>query len=279
MLPVVGLMGLDELPELQIDRIVSEISGILRAIGDPVPRPATTDDPDSRQRQIEAFERQLSERERFLKRYQPAIMAFIRTILADANASAVVWDSFVAKWLSGGLAKFDPSKGSFRKYLKTILRNDCRAYWRCAPRERNEIQLATEFDHEEKLHSDAGDAFDRQLRDSILRRAIQAVGEADPRFHVIVEFMTHAVSHDGKKPDIESIRHHLELVTGRDYSQANTRQLKKRAKDCLAEKLIEQTGLMIDSCVISEIEETLSELELLRFCQKTIADIRNTRGS
>ncbi|MEM0926632.1 MAG: hypothetical protein AAGJ83_11385, partial [Planctomycetota bacterium] len=116
-------------PTIHIDRIVSEVSGILRAIGEPIPDPDTSIDLESKQRLEEARRLQLADRERFLKRYQPAILAFLHVVLRNSDAVSVVWERFIAKWLNGKLAKYDPEVGSFRKYLKTVLRNECRAYF------------------------------------------------------------------------------------------------------------------------------------------------------
>lgn len=269
------LMNPSEHPVRQIDRIVSEISGILHAIGEPVPQPLADQDQETQRRLAETRERQLAERERFLKRYQPAIMAFIHTILQDSEAAGTVWDGFVSKWLSGKLGRFDPKKGSFRKYLKMILRNDCHQYWGQQARGKHEVSLASEYDQQDQLQSDAGEAFDRELKESILRRAITAVGDEDERYYHIVKYMTEVTGRDGVKPSTEALRRYLSLQTGQDESLANVRQLKKRAKECLSEKLIEQTGLVIDSCLLAEIEDALSDLDLLRFCQNKIAELRN----
>ncbi|MEO1527694.1 MAG: sigma factor [Planctomycetota bacterium] len=257
-----------------IDRIASEISGILHAIGEPVPHPLADQDPKTQRRLAKARERQLSERERFLKRYQPAIMAFIQTILKNPDAANAVWDSFVTKWLSGDLRRFDPQKGSFRKYLKTILRNACRQHWSVQARGAHEAPLASAEEIANERQSDAGEAFDRELKESILRRAVHAVAEEEERYYHIVTFMTEAASQASSKRDTKGLQGYLFQQTGREESLANVRQLKNRARACFATKLIEQTGLLIDSALLSDIEEALSDLNLLRFCRAKLAELR-----
>ena len=258
----------------QIDRIATETSGVLRAIGEPIPKPSGSDDRDTQLRLTEARRRQLAERERFLKRYQPAIMAFIHTVLGDGDAVTHVWDGFVTKWLSGKLVRFDPNQGSFRKYLKTILRNDCRQFWLQRRRGKREVRLGSDYDQRDDLQLEAGKAFDRELKETILRRAISEVKKEDECYHSIVKYVMEASERDGRKPSTEALCRHLFVQTGRETSLINVRQLKKRAKDCLSEKLIEQVGLAIDSSVVSEIEEALSDLDLLRFCRAKIVELR-----
>lgn len=257
--------------ERKIDRIASEISGILHAIGEPVPQPTLDHDPSARRRINQARERQLLERERFLKRYQPAIMAFIGTILQDSDAVTEVWEGFVEKWLCGKLSRFDPSKGSFRKYLKTVLRNACRQHWIELSKRREVTDAGVEYEQND-VQSEAENAFDRRLKAWILEAAIESVGQEDKRHYEIVKCVIQSGSGNGRTT--KEIGEHLTLQLGENYSSSAIRQMKKRAKARLAEKLIEQTGLVLDSCLLNDVEETMAELGLLHFCRTQLDELR-----
>ena len=81
-----------------LERIVTEKSAVKRALCRPVAPPSIDDDPATRQAKEEARNRQLMDRERQIKRYQVACMAYIGVMLRKTDAVTTVWERIVDKW-------------------------------------------------------------------------------------------------------------------------------------------------------------------------------------
>lgn len=266
-------MSDDDKQSLRIDGIPTELSGVLRAIGRPVPAPRADDPPELQDRLANARVQQLHAREMFLKRYQSAIHAYIATILRQHDAVSAVWDSFVDKWLNGKLSGYEPEQGEFRKYLKTVLRNDCRAYWIQARKTDHSQRLDTSYEDQLELQASASAAFDRELQQDILRSAQHAILAKDPRCHELIMFLSE--NENGGQTSSQQVADFLYARTGKEITVSHARQLKHRAREMYTHQIIVQVSLLLDTHSLPEIEETLSDLGLLRFCRTTLQSLKS----
>lgn len=277
-----------EQPDSRIERIPTETSGVLRAIGESIPVSDPSLPPAERAKHEQLRIQQLQDRERFLKRYQVAIMSFLGAILRDRDAVTQVWEDFLDKWLSGKLQTFDPQRfeeepdsrtASFRKYLKQVLRNDCYKHINRLKKERADgpQRLASHIDIEDELADTAEQQFDRSLRSSILAAAMEEMRHEDSIQFKIVGILTTSATKTDKPPSSRALATRLsEEFPGRSFSESNVRQLKKRAKETFSTKIIEQVAQTIDSNRLSDIESSLQELELYTYCEKALPRSRNS---
>jgi RNA polymerase sigma factor (sigma-70 family) len=249
-----------------ISRIVTE-AGIQHALERAIDPPSDMDDEATKQSKLEAIARQRTERERFLKRYQVAILGYLGVYLRDADAVSDVFDKFVDKWLDGKLRGYDPTR-SFRLYLKEVLRNDVYSYWSSKGKQRKQgqVRLDTNYEQEDQLDRTASELFDRNLGDEILEEALEALGPGHPNHQVLTFFKDAAIA--GKeKPSYDD----LSSTLGK--SAQATRQVVSRARKEYAKKIIEQVIQLIKSQDLNLIRETLIDLKLLPYCQKALDEM------
>ncbi|MEY3228081.1 MAG: hypothetical protein RLZZ536_2700 [Planctomycetota bacterium] len=249
-----------------ISRIETE-PGIENALQRSVSPPADDDDELTQQRKKIAIAQQQSERERFLKRYQLAILGYLGAFLRDQDAVDAVWDKFVDKWLDGKLGTYDPNR-SFRRFLKEVLRNDVYAYWNTKRREqqRGNFRLDSAFEHEDDLDRTASEVFDCNLRDEILEQALESMDPGSPG-HQLISLLTEAAISGNPLPDTE------ELARIFGISPDAARQRLHRSRKLYADKIIEQVVQLIHSRNLEHVRETLIDLDLLKYCKKALEQL------
>ncbi len=261
--------------ERVIDQIPTEKSALKRSIGKPVAPPGALDDAESRRKKDALRANQRRDRERQIKRYQVASMAYLGAYLRDSNAVSEVWEAVVEKWLSGALNGYDESR-SFRTYLKTVLRNSVYVYWanQAKSRENATLQLDSNFDPAGPQETTASNAFDRELGQNLIRRAVESLRADDTLYFEALKPLMNAVASDQKKPTSSEVAESLSKLRGSTISADNARQITKRAREVLARKIIEQVGQLIATDDLGEIEQSLIDLNLLPYCERSLRKMR-----
>ena len=259
-----------------LERIVTEKSAVKRALCRPVAPPSIDDDPATRQAKEEARNRQLMDRERQIKRYQVACMAYIGVMLRKTDAVTTVWERIVDKWLEGKLSGYDESQ-SFRIYLKTVLRNEVFALSREQKREaeKGPVRMDSGYDPPDALEATASEAFDRGVQDTVIERALEAIRLEDTLYYETLKLLTGAVASDMKAPKSKEIAAFLSAIDGKKISEDNARQIKKRARQAFSRKIIEQVGLFIENSDLTKVEAALRDWDLIAYCEK---ELRKMRG-
>lgn len=265
----------ESVQERRLDRIATEKSAIKRALGEPIAPPEVDDDSEVRREKEEARTRQRSDRERQIKRYQVASMAYLGAMLRNTDAVTAVWERIVDKWLEGKLSSYDESR-SFRTYLKTVLRNEVFAYGREQSNEaaNGPMRMESGYDQPDALEATASEAFDRKLQDTIIERALESVRKEDTLYYETLKLMMNAVASERKTPKSKELAAFLSGVGGTTISEDNARQIKKRARQMFSRKIIEQMGLFVESQSLSKIEKALRDWNLLAYCEKALRDMR-----
>lgn len=257
------------------DRIPTEKSAVKRAVDKPVSPPSLEDDATTQREKNEARDRQRLDRERQIKRYQVASMAYIGAMLRDPNAVSVVWEQVIFKWLEGKLSGYDETK-SFRNYLKTVLRNEVFAYGRGQKREREvgPRRMDSTYDQPDALEATASIAFDRKLQDTVVDRALLAVQQEDTLYHETLRILMQAVASEQKSPKSRQLAAMLSEIGGTTVSEDNARQIKKRARQMFSRKIIDQVGEFINSSNLEKIEKALRDWNLIAYCEKALSEMK-----
>jgi len=206
------------------------------------------------------------ERERQIKRYQRASLAYIHSMLRqhpdDAND---VWGRVVIKWLEGKLGTYN-RQYSFRIYLKEILRNEVRAVFREYKRNNDHgpQRMASDFDPEDEGHQSASCAFDEEYRNTLLARAMTKVRSADERFYTVLQVQIEASLNGRKPPRAAALADLLEV------SADNARAIRKRARDAYARAILDEIQEESGASDQAEIREILGELGLESYCRRVM---------
>lgn len=262
-------------PRNQIAEIQTEYSQIVRVLAKPLPQPSDSLDTGERKRLSEERQQQLDERERFIRRYQVAIKAFLGKKLGNNQRVEEVWDFFLQKFLEGRMSKYDPDTGSFRTYLKTVLRRTCYEY----ARKNADIDGGLQMDSVMAANLEANDeiadqAFNRKLVDSIFKRALAAIERIDSLYFVTLKLITGAIAQDIKPPNSMELASILSAESGKAISRDNARTIKSRATKQFARQIILEVSELITTSDLNEVENALIDIGILKYCKKALAKMK-----
>jgi len=250
-----------------LSEIPSERTRIVRAIGRPE-NPLESQTPDEVEALRAARLAQRTERERQIKRYQNAVLAYVRSMLrGDQQGVNEVWDRIVLKWLEGRLSSYDRSY-SFRVFFKEVLRNEVRGYLRERARDARlgKERLDSDFEPEDPEHRSASEEFDSHFRSGMLQRALASLKETEERFFLVLQLQIEAEQNGKKQP------RSAEIAAALNTSEDNARAVRKRARDAYALAIINETIEWIGTSDRNRIRETLADLGLLEYCERALSE-------
>jgi hypothetical protein len=255
-------------------------------IAKPIPAPTDELDPETRKKIEQARDQQRAIREQAIKRYQVASMAYIGAMVRKRDDVSAVWERIVDKWLEGKLSSYQAVSDSgepqkFRIFLKTVLRNEVYAFSRERARDaqRGPVRLPSEYDAVDTLEATASEAFDRGIQDTIISRALEAVRVEDTLYYETLRLLMNSAASDSKSVRSKELAECLTRLSEKRISEDNARKIKERSKLMLSRKIIEQVGLFIEDNDLDRIEDALKDWDLIRYCKKTIDEMRRKGSS
>jgi DNA-directed RNA polymerase specialized sigma24 family protein len=270
-------------PDNQAARRFDQLSGthktqVRKSISAPIPRPSPDMPPELQRAMEEARQQQRTAREQEIQRYQPASTAYLSAMVKNADRAAEVWEGVIEKWLEGKLSGYDPAQ-SFRSYLKGVLRNAVFTHSRNRRRAVEQAMQQFEDEHEVAgaLESAASMAFDQRLKEDLMERTLSSMREENSQQHDAIRMMMTAVANNSDPPSSRELAQVLSRQSGTSVSDEAARQIKSRARERFPRELIRQTQQMTGSSDLDRLEETLADLGLLVYCEKTLRKMRDQR--
>jgi RNA polymerase sigma-70 factor (ECF subfamily) len=207
-----------------------------------------------------------------LLRYHGAAYRYLLGILRDPVKAEEKTQDFAVRFLEGKFASADPGRGRFRDYLKTALRNLCRAHWEAEKRNACVLSLPEDSGAAMTPLQEPGEAdplFDAAWRDELMSRtweALQRVEEEDGPAHcTVLRLKT-------EQPDLPS-RQMADLLApklGEVLSEAALLQRVRRARKCFADLLVAEVAHSLGQPTAGELERELIELGLLDYCKSAL---------
>ncbi|MEM9941588.1 MAG: hypothetical protein AAF939_08355 [Planctomycetota bacterium] len=270
-------------PRNRICDIVTETSQIRRVLAEPLPQPLDSDPPELRQKAASDRQRQLNERERFVLRYDRAIRALLMTKLGNSDKVEQVYAFFMQKCMEGKLQNYkpvEPETGkalSFRKYLKTVLRNCCYEYHRNNLREESWVQIQSVLlPSQDARDKSADEAFDQSLVETLFQRTLDSIKNTDFLFYTSLKQVIKAIYQGSDPPNSSEMAALLSSESGRPISETNARKIKSRANKLFASQLIAEVSHLIKTSDLDEIETALVDIGILKYCKKALAKMRES---
>jgi RNA polymerase sigma-70 factor (ECF subfamily) len=188
--------------------------------------------------------------EQLFERYRLAVHRYLLGALRDEQAADEVFGRLWEKVLTGGLQGFDPAKGRFRNYLRTVLS-------RLVCDHRNERHKRREITGEgvpeaEDPSPDADQLFSQSWTRTLCDLAMQALKEANPTYHVVLRLREEG-------PDLSSEELAERAAEALDVSLdvPNARKLLHRARERFGDLLLQE---VIRSLGHPSRDELLEEL-------------------
>ena len=209
-------------------------------------------------------------RQLLMQRYCGAVYRYLLGAVRDPGVAEDLTQEFALRFIQGRFGQADPSQGRFRSYVKGALFRLVQDHHRNQARGPRSVPL-----EQDALVADPHDeAADRDFRDSwrleLLSRAWRALQQVQEQtgqpFHDVLRLRVDA-------PDLGSAQMAQTLGErlGRPISAANVRQLLHRARERFADLLLEDVQQSLEGAPLEQVEEELAELNLLKYCQDTLA--------
>ena len=199
---------------------------------------------------------------RQINRFQKASEAFIAASIHNRSDAQQVWDKVVMKWLTGGLRNYDKER-PFRPFLKTVLKNEIRRFFRDSAK-RKEYENLDETTVTEQVNT-GEKAFDGEFGKLTLREALESVRCDIDELSKAHQFVVESVREKGKEPTSEEIA--LELGITREAARAQ----KSRSQRKIREQVIRTVSKELQTRRHQKIEEELAAQGLLVFCEHELS--------
>jgi RNA polymerase sigma-70 factor (ECF subfamily) len=214
-----------------------------------------------------------------MRRYSRAVYRYLLGALRDSDAADELAQEFALRFLRGDCRRADPARGRFRDFVKGILAHLIADYYRRRralpqplPPDGGETAAAV-------LHQSA--ELDRDFleswRNELLARAWDALDrmekETGKPFHTVLRFR---IQH----PDLRSpqMAEQLSVSLGQRVTSDWVRQMLHRGRDKFADFLLTEVADTLQSPGAQELEEELSDIGLLSYCQPALQRFRRQNG-
>ena len=206
---------------------------------------------------------------RFVTRYGAAVRAYLRALLPTRDDADEVEQDFLLQVVAKGFPTVAPSRGQFRHYLISVVRNSAYAFLRKRSK-RPAIAVDLSFVPTEPT---AEREWQLQWRECVLQNTWNALRDHQKRnkdnlFHSVLKASV-------EQPDEDSteLAARVSETTGQSLSPAAFRKQRSRARQRFAELLIEELSRTITNVTSELLEEELRDLNLLKFVKKQLPDL------
>jgi RNA polymerase sigma-70 factor (ECF subfamily) len=208
-----------------------------------------------------------------MKRYGGAIYRYLVASLRDPDLADDLAQEFAYRFLRGDFRRADPQRGRFRDFVKTAVLNLIVDYHRrqksrprpLPPEELEPVAPAAGPDHPAFVESWRNELLERTWE--VLARLQQQTGQP---FHTVLRFRA-------EHPDLRSAQMAEQLTAslGRPVTADWVRQTLHRARGKFADFLLDEVEQSLEGPTREAVEQELSELGLLDYCQPALERRRN----
>jgi RNA polymerase sigma-70 factor (ECF subfamily) len=199
-------------------------------------------------------------------RYAGAVHRYLLKALKDPEAAAELDQEFAVRFLRGSFRHADPKRGRFRDYVKRAVQNLINDYHR-----RKRAERAKTTGNVEPLVDDGGPAqFEKQFleswRSDLLDRAWNSLSTLEKStgqpYNTVLRYR---VDH----PELNSgeLAERLGASLGRSLSAGAVRQALQRSRRKYVSFLMAEVLASLSSPTQEDLEEELSDLNLLDYCR------------
>jgi RNA polymerase sigma-70 factor (ECF subfamily) len=214
-------------------------------------------------------------RQLLMQRYCGAVYRYLLRAVRDPSVAEDLTQEFALRFIQGRFGQADPSQGRFRNYVKGALFRLVQDHHRSRAKGPRAVPLEHDAPVPDPHEAEADLEFRESWRLELLSRAWRALQkvqeETGQPFHDVLRLRV-------DQPDLSSgqMAEALAVRLSRPLTAANVRQLLHRARERFADLLLEDVQQSLEGAPLDQVEEELAELNLLKYCQDTLA--RRRRG-
>ncbi|MEL6105527.1 MAG: sigma-70 family RNA polymerase sigma factor [Planctomycetota bacterium] len=197
---------------------------------------------------------------RFVLRYTPAMLAYLETILRDADTARDVMHDFLVKIMERGFGDHEQRRGRFRDYLTVAVRNSAISYFRS----RRSVSLGPDVLQQLEADGNEDVQWKAAWTECLLHRAWRALEDHQQtnlgnRYHSILRLST-------DKPELNSEQAAAILSeSGPRLSADSFRQQLRRARIQFAQYLVHEIQETLDGHSRADVVDELRSLGLLAY--------------
>ncbi len=214
-----------------------------------------------------------------LERYGGAVRRYLLGSLRSEDAADEVFQEFSLKLVSGAFHKANAGHGRFRSFLKTTLFHLIIDYQRRGNRDAKRAQLGDTPDRlfcEDSL-AEEDRAWTQSWREELLAKGWAALAQTEQAtgtpYYTVLRFRS-------EHPELRSqeIADQLNTKVTKKLGSSSVRVLIHRAREFLAEQLLDLVLDSIDNASLEECEQELIDLNLLEYCRLALQRRRGGPG-
>jgi len=219
-----------------------------------------------------------------LDRYGGAIRRYLLGSLRSEDAADEVFQEFSLKLVSGAFQQVHASHGRFRSFLKTTLFHLIVDYQRRGKRAATRGVLGDTPDrpHGEDRLAEEDRAWTRSWREELLAKGWSALAKTEQStgtaYYTVLHFRSEhpelrsqeIADQLNAKVAAEEIADQLHGKVVKKLGSSSVRVLIHRARELLAEELLDLVLDSIDNASLEECEEELIDLNLLEYCRSAL---------
>lgn len=211
-----------------------------------------------------------SARARLVLRYIGAVERYMARVLRNDDAAADLAQEFAVRVLRGDFRRADPQRGRFRDFIRIAALNLVNDYRRRS-KARHVVQgPATLEPVAPPIEVDEPDSeFLQAWRRDLFARAMSSLAEYQEKtgrpYHDIIDLRT-------REPRLTSaqLASDFSARLGKPVSDGWVRQTMRRARQCLADLLLDEVAASLEGSSTEELEQELITLDLLDFCRESL---------
>lgn len=197
-------------------------------------------------------------------RYLPAITRYVTAIVRDESTGQDLTQDICARLMNGDFSGADKSRGRFRDYLKTAVRNIARTHWR-----REKLRTVQELPESLTQESLDEEAWVAAWRSAVLDMAWRAIQTWERKTTGAIGYTLLKLRADHPEDSLADLTTRLNSVTHGDYAINALRTQLHRARTRFAELLLREIARTLTDPSPEQLQEELAVLGLLEYVAAT----------
>lgn len=214
----------------------------------------------------------------FVMRYAPAIQRYAAAIVANPHDAEEVCQEFLVKVLQRGFTPECVTRGRFRDYLKSAVRNAALTHLRRQRSAPQNLDALADVAASDGTWREADRIWNEQWRTCLLERVWQALESSESelpesQFHTVLRMVA-------DHPELRSEEHaeRLSQRLGRPYRADAFRKQVSRARQMFARLIVYEIRQTLEQPTADSIESELADLDLMKYVRAYLPADWRERG-
>ncbi len=214
---------------------------------------------------------------RLLKRYQGAIVRYVRAAVGDEEEAEELFQNFSLRFLKGDFRRADPGRGRFRDYLKTALFHLVSDHARQARKRPGPLPSGfVEPWNDDSPTDEEHRRFAELWRAELLARAWAALDDLERRTgEPLASLLRYRIKHP--KSRSSEMAEMFSARFGRELKAETIRKTLYRARGIFRERIVREVAETLDSPSLSAVEEELIDLGLHEYLRSDLDRMKGHR--